>query len=208
MNGSAEELAEATGKAEAAIPKLEAAAEGAAAAAEKLSDACETERQDKQYYCLQDTVGGINSACLEIKKWSVTSASIVALIGQLGVGRLGYVMAIVAILSLSFWITEAIWRETQAAFITHIRAIEKDDNVLSISRQWSKNYLGDEETTRSVKFWTNFFKPETYLPHGIIFAVSGVLALLIFCGNLDLGTDDSTQTFRFEMTVPTQSEGG
>jgi len=187
-----------------ATEALSKAAELAKSAAAQLVAATQQDRSDKQYYELQGIVSGINASCPEVKKWSVTSASIIALVGQLGIGRLAWVMAIVALLALAFWTTEAIWRKTQAAFILHIRTLEANDstNVLQISQQWSRNFLGNENTEQKAMFWRRFWAWETMFPHLLIVLLSALPAILLIAGWLDVAQDGTEERFRIILDGP------
>ena len=146
----------------------------------------EQERRDKQYYYVQDIISGINGNCHEVKKWSVTSASIVAVVGQVGISDIGWVAAIIGLLASAFWVTETIWRMNQWAFIRSLRGREGDAGAPApqISTGWSDAYYGGTSPEASPTwpekswkgFWARFFQWETSLPHLLIvlFALTAV----------------------------------
>ena len=141
----------------------------------------------REYYFVEQIVTDINKDCLEIKKWSVTAASAIAVVGQVGPLDFVLVLPIIALLALIFWITEAVWRINQWAFIRHIRELEaKVPEGPQISTRWGRFYFGEASATGDYaegewsrkRAWTHFWAPRTALPHIIIVALA--LGLMLF----------------------------
>lgn len=158
---------------------------------------------EKEYFCLQDIVAGINRDCLEVKKWSVTSASIVAVIGQVGLSNLVPILWIILILSISFWLTETVWRVNQWSFIRRIRQLEvKSPRNPQISHSWARFYMGQASAEQPGRQWDRdqaegslagsfkrFIALETCLPHGVIAMVAVVALILMASGWLSFASD-------------------
>ncbi|HEV2866722.1 MAG TPA: hypothetical protein VGX37_09415 [Allosphingosinicella sp.] len=133
----------------------------------------------KEYYYVQDLITGFNKDCLEIKKWSVATASIVAIVGQGGLKNLSLVLLTILVLAFVFWITETIWRMNQWAFIRYVRQLELKPGAPQISRKWAEAYLGQATPEPAVDpegsfraFLEHFLRPRTFLPHGIVFGLA------------------------------------
>ena len=143
----------------------------------------------KEYYYIQNLVTGFNQDCLEIKKWSVALASIVAVVGQSGLANLKPMLVVIILLALAFWVTETVWRMNQWAFIRCIRKIESGSgNVPKISSGWARYYIGTKAQQQIEKdladkrgessfsrMFENFRAGRTAMPHAII-----IIAALFF----------------------------
>jgi hypothetical protein len=160
---------------------------------EKDRETAEAAPKDwKEYYYVEDLVTSFNKDCLDIKKWSVGAASIVAVIGQGQLSYLPLVLETIVALALIFWVTETIWRMNQWAFIRYLRDLEDGScrDKPGISHGWSKYYLGADEARK--KWIRNFFiadregsvrgalkhfvTPRTALPH-LLIVVAALAAL-------------------------------
>jgi hypothetical protein len=150
------------------------------------------ERRDNQYYHVQDIIRGINQNSHDVKKWSVTSASIVAVVGQIGISNVVPVAALVALLAFAFWVTETVWRMNQWAFIRSLRNLEKDPTFPTISTGWSDAYYGKTSSKADPKtpekswsgFLRRFIQWETSLPHLLIILFAGMAITLSLTGIL------------------------
>ncbi len=139
----------------------------------------------KEYYFVQDIISKFNSDCLTIKQWSVTSASVVAVVGQAAFPALIPVALVVAILACSFWVTETVWRRNQSAFIHYVRELETaTPGGPQVSHNWSKFYLKSDGKTLPLSWPVVMIMPQTCLPHVIILAIALLVLglLLLFPG--------------------------
>ena len=170
------------------------------------------EKRDwKEYYFIQDLITGFNKDCLEIKKWSIGIASIVAVVGQAGLANLPAMLVVIASLALVFWVTETIWRMNQWAFIRCVRKFEEEEGSPQISKNWASHYVwfgGGNEAYREgtpVRFVKHFITPRTFLPHGLI-----VLLALVALATIDKwrpAASDEEEAQRIEGSVAVRIEG-
>ena len=170
------------------------------------------EKRDwKEYYYVQDLITGFNKDCLEIKKWSIGIASIVAVIGQAGLANLPAMLVVIAALALVFWVTETIWRMNQWAFIRCVRKFEEEEDSPQISKNWASHYVwfgGGSEAYREGSPWRfikHFSTPRTFLPHGLI-----VLLALVAFATIDKwrpAASDEEEAQRIEGSVAVRIEG-
>lgn len=155
-----------------------------------------SEEPSKEYYFLESLVNNANADCLEVKKWSVTAATAVAVIGQVA-GISAYIeLAIIAILAVAFWLTEARTRMTQWSFIRRIQQLETlHPDGPQISHSWTRFYFGrqafDELRAAKTPEWDNdvgeakrlghhFWTSSTMLPHAFVLLVAVVAAIGLF----------------------------
>src|SRR5690242_9755990 len=78
----------------------------------------------EEYFHLQKTVEDFDQRTLTIKAWSVTIS-----MGGIATGFLNPTVHILPLLSalasLSFWMTEALWKEFQQCYYPRLRALER-----------------------------------------------------------------------------------
>lgn len=140
----------------------------------------------KEYYYLQGMVSDFNKDCLEVKKWSVALAAIVAGVGQSSLANPKPMFVIVMLLAIAFWGTETFWRMNQWAFIRRIREIEATSaGCPAISSGWARFYIGPSNAVRpntdwngvegesnGLRFLANLLALRTCLPHAFIIAAA------------------------------------
>lgn len=140
----------------------------------------------KEYYYVQNMVTDFNKDCLEIKKWSVALAAIVAGVGQSSLANPKPMFVIVMLLAIAFWVTETFWRMNQWAFIRRIREIEAGGRGCpTISTAWARFYYGPVNAARPNADWNaarpeggargflkNCYAGRTSLPHAFILAAA------------------------------------
>ena len=153
--------------------------------------------REKEYYFIEELISSINSDCLEIKKWSVTTASAVAVAGQLTGTSVTVQLLIIASLALAFWLTETQWRINQWSFIRRVQELEAADRAgPQVSSGWVRHYRGkafyDRYLAKPAEHWldprgeselgrriSHFFELRTSLPHILVVAIAGT-ALVYF----------------------------
>lgn len=150
----------------------------------------------KEYYFLESLVNNANADCLEVKKWSVTAATAVAVIGQVA-GISAYIdLLIIVMLALAFWLTETRTRMTQWSFIRRIQQLETlHPGGPQISHSWTRFYFGraawkkmraaakpewDDDEGEAQRFWHHFRTSSTMLPHVLVLLVAVAAAALLF----------------------------
>lgn len=176
----------------------------------------------KEYYYVQDLITGFNKDCLEIKKWSVATASIVAVVGQSGLRNLPLVLMLIMALALVFWITETIWRMNQWAFIRYVRTLEPVKGAPRISGKWAEAYLGEKCPVQTLdepcamdsrkeyqQFLSHLVKGRTFLPHGVILVLAGAALALVLSGVFtEPAREPSPQEIRGSLDVRLEGEAG
>lgn len=149
----------------------------------------------QEYYFTQQLVTGFNSDCLEVKKWSVTAASGIAVLGTAAEVHLPAVFAIVATSALAFWITETVWRMNQWAFVRSIRRLEEDNanhpGYPQVSTRWAGFWgqaagSGDGSEGTLAAGLRHFIGARTMLPHAFVFGASALGLVLSGLGLVDL----------------------
>lgn len=174
---------------------------------------------EKEYFVLQDIVTGINKDCLEIKKWSVTTASIAAVVGQVGLKNIVPVLIVIVVLAIGFWITETIWRMNQWAFIRRIRELEDQAGAPGISSGWRRFYVGgtaaatesnyEEGEATFGRAWGHFWAWRTCLPHAFLVLAAAGFLLAHAVGLLALTPDSAgPQPQQIEGKLDVQLRGG
>src|SRR5437868_6915089 len=78
----------------------------------------------EEYFHLQKTVEDFDQRTLTIKAWSVTT-SMVGIAASFLHSEASALSLLAALASLSFWMTEALWKEFQQCYYPRIRALER-----------------------------------------------------------------------------------
>lgn len=173
---------------------------------------------EREYYFLEDLISRFNSDCLEIKKWSVTSASAVAVAGQFGGTPPAVQLSIIAALAIAFWVTETLWRVNQWAFIRRVQQMEAVGDVPQVSSSWTRFYLGkvkyDVLKADAAKWWdmapgetspgrvlSHFLQLRTSLPHGLITLLAAGLLIANWYGVLPDGRADAGGSIKIELPL-------
>lgn len=132
----------------------------------------------EEYFHLQKTVEDFDQRGLTIKAWSVT-ASMAAIGASISHPKAAALCLVAAVASLSFWITEALWKGFQQSYYPRIRTIEKmfrtgqplTDSPFQINAEWSITYhQSDIWRFLQIMFW-----PHVMVPH-VIVVIAGPLA--------------------------------
>jgi hypothetical protein len=100
----------------------------------------------EEYFHLQKTVEDFDQRTLTIKAWSVTT-SMAGIAASFLHSDAAVLSLLAALASLSFWMTEALWKEFQQCYYPRIRNLEvafsKGDTTerpFRINRTWSRTY--------------------------------------------------------------------
>jgi hypothetical protein len=100
----------------------------------------------EEYFHLQKTVEDFDQRALTIKAWSVTT-SIAGIAASFLHKDVAVLSLLAALASLSFWMTEALWKEFQQCYYPRIRDIETAFSTgdttarpFKINRSWSQTY--------------------------------------------------------------------
>jgi hypothetical protein len=127
----------------------------------------------EEYFHLQKTVEDFDQRTLSIKTWSVTT-SMVGIAASFLHSDASALSLLAALASLSFWMTEALWKEFQQCYYPRIRALERafatgdtTEKPFRINRMWSQTY----HSYSLRKYVQIFLWPHVMLPHVFIVIV-------------------------------------
>ncbi|KVO57012.1 hypothetical protein [Burkholderia stagnalis] len=152
---------------------------------ENLNTGAEANRKEtgaflkEEYFQLQKAVEDFDQRALTIKAWSITSS--MAAIATAMASKSGGVCLLAAIGSLSFWMTEALWKTFQQCYYTRVRTIEGlfresiDPSAapFQINSEFHASFLRikfDFGHFLYIMFW-----PHVMLPH-VIVTMAGIIS--------------------------------
>lgn len=100
----------------------------------------------EEYFHLQKIVEDFDQRTLTIKAWSVTT-SMAGIAASFLHSNAAVISLLAALASLSFWMTEALWKEFQQCYYPRIRALEAafstgdaTERPFRINNTWSQTY--------------------------------------------------------------------
>lgn len=100
----------------------------------------------EEYFHLQKNVEDFDQRTLTIKAWSVTT-SMAGIAASFLHSDAAVLSLFAALASLSFWLTEALWKEFQQCYYTRIRDLEESsansdptERPFRIHKTWSQTY--------------------------------------------------------------------
>jgi hypothetical protein len=130
----------------------------------------------EEYFHLQKTVEDFDQRSLTIKAWSVTT-SMVGIAASFLHPDAGALSLLAALASLSFWITEALWKEFQQCYFPRLRTLERafsTENATEIpfriNQSWSQTY----HSYGLIRYVRILTWPHVMLPH-VFIIICGVL---------------------------------
>jgi hypothetical protein len=138
----------------------------------------------EEYFHLQKTVEDFDQRTLTIKAWSVTT-SMVGIAASF-LHRDAIILSLLAAMaSLSFWMTEALWKEFQQCYYPRIRALENAfskgdaaERPFRINKAWSQTYHSyDLRRYVQVSLWPHVMFPHIFI---VAFGVGIWIARLLF----------------------------
>jgi hypothetical protein len=134
----------------------------------------------EEYFHIHKTVEDFDQRALAIKAWSVT-ASMVGIAVSFLYENANFLNLLAAIASLSFWITEALWKGFQQCYYLRIRELEDDfankvvsKQPLRINKSWSQAFASyDLKKFIQILTWYHVM-----LPH-VLIIIGGILIWII-----------------------------
>jgi hypothetical protein len=139
----------------------------------------------EEYFHLQRTVEDFDQRTLTIKAWSVTT-SMVGIAASFLHTDAAALSLLAAFASLSFWMTEALWKEFQQCYYPRIRILErvfsKEDTIeapFQINKSWSQTFHSyDLRRYIQVLTWPHVMFPHVFIVLcGIVIWIIRVLAV-------------------------------
>ncbi|TLP48345.1 hypothetical protein FDK21_01380 [Cohaesibacter sp. CAU 1516] len=139
----------------------------------------------KEYELIYLTYESFNQHALALKGWSVTIglATILAVYARPRTRAGAMTMLFAALSALPFWITDAVWKSYQNAYVPRIKALEEniacaaDGEIdFNIYSSWRPNW-GEFD-------WLGLiFKANVMMPHVFVLAL-GCMAFWLYCVDL------------------------
>jgi hypothetical protein len=128
----------------------------------------------EEYFHLQKTVEDFDQRTLTIKAWSVTTSMAGIAASFLHSEHSAALSLLAALASLSFWMTEALWKEFQQCYYPRIRALERAFSTgdttevpFQINKSWSETFHSyDLKRFIQVFIWTHVMFPHVFIVIG------------------------------------------
>lgn len=129
----------------------------------------------EEYFHLQKTVEDFDQRTLTIKAWSVTT-SMAGIAASFLHSDASALNLLAALASLSFWMTEALWKEFQQCYYPRIRALERafatrnaTERPFRINQTWSQTY----HSYRLKRYIQVSLWPHVMFPH-VFIVIAGI----------------------------------